>query len=79
MLAQLNVSIEKKLIDKLDALKEKTKVSKKALVEQALQLLFKQYEVMEKMYAEGAVDQNFIQMTEAVMNRHDEALKKLKD
>lgn len=79
MLAQLNVSVERKLIDKLDALKEKTKVSKKALVEQALQLLFKQYEVKGKMYAEGAVDQNFIQMTEAVMNRHDEALKKLKD
>lgn len=77
MLAQLNVSVEKKLIDRLDALKEKTKVSKKALVEQALQLLMKQHESFEHYYDKGAVSQNFIKLADSAMQDYGSALKKL--
>jgi len=77
MLAQLNVSVEKKLIDRLDALKEKTKVSKKALVEQALQLLMKQHEAFEHYYDGGAVSQNFIKLADSAMKEYGPALKKL--
>ena len=77
MLAQLNVSVEKKLIDRLDALKEKTKVSKKALVEQALQLLSEKYDQANKYYDAGYVTDNFLKVADSVMDRYDATMKKL--
>jgi len=77
MLAQLNVSVEKKLIDRLDALKEKTKVSKKALVEQALQLLMTQYDQSSKFYESGYVSENFMKIAENIMDEYDGTMKKL--
>ena len=77
MLAQLNVSVEKKLIDRLDALKEKTKVSKKALVEQALQLLMKQYDQSSQFYDSGYVSENFMKIAENIMDEYDGTMKKL--
>ena len=77
MLAQLNVSVEKKLIDRLDALKEKTKVSKKALVEQALQLLMTQYDQSSQFYDSGYVSENFMKIAENIMDEYDSTMKKL--
>ena len=77
MLAQLNVSIEKKLADRLDVLKEKTKVSKKALVEQALQLLMEKHAQASQFYDAGYVSENFIKIAENIMNKYDVTMKKL--
>ena len=74
---QLNAEIDAKLLNDLEELKNKTKVSKKALVEQAIRLLLEQYRSMTAVYKNGIVDQQFMSMVSEVMKQYDQTMKKL--
>ena len=74
---QLNAQIDSKLLNALDDLKDKTKVSKKALVEQAIRLLLEQHRSMSAVYKNGVVDANFITMIDQSMKPYDQTMKKL--
>ena len=74
---QLNAEIDAKLLDDLEDLKNKTKVSKKALVEQAIRLLLEQYRSLTAVYKNGIVDQQFMSMVGEVMKQYDPTMKKL--
>ena len=74
---QLNAEIDSKLLNELEELKNKTKVSKKALVEQAIRLLLEQYRSMTAVYKNGIVDQQFMMMVDTAMKQYDQTMKKL--
>ncbi len=74
---QLNAEIDAKLLNELEELKNKTKVSKKALVEQAIRLLLEQYRSMTAVYKNGIVDQQFMMMVDTAMKQYDQTMKKL--
>jgi metal-responsive CopG/Arc/MetJ family transcriptional regulator len=52
---QLNVEIDPKLLDALEDLKKRTRVPKRALVEQALRMLVEQYHSMAAVYKNWSV------------------------
>ena len=74
---QLNAEIDAKLLNELEELKNKTKVSKKALVEQAIRLLLEQYRSITAVYKNGIVDQQFMMMVDTAMKQYDQTMKKL--
>ena len=74
---QLNAQIDAGLLNQLDELKEKTRVPKKALIEQAIRLLLEQYKSLSAVYKGGVVDQQFMSMMDSVMKQYDETMKKL--
>ena len=74
---QLNVEIAAKLLNDLEDLKKRTKVSKRALVEQALRLLIEQYRTMAAVYKNGVVDNQFVMMVNETMKQYGQAMKKL--
>lgn len=74
---QLNVEIDAKLIDDLEDLKKRTKVPKRALVEQALRMLVEQYRSMAAVYKNGIVDNQFVAMVNETMKQYGQAMKKL--
>lgn len=74
---QLNTAIDSKLIDELEELKKKTKVPKRALVEEAIRLLLEQYRSLTSVYKNGVVDKQFIGMVETAMKQYDQTMKKL--
>ncbi len=74
---QLNSTIDAKLADELELLKEKTKVPKKALIEEAIRLLLQQYRSLTAIYKNGAVDKQFIEMVNDKMKQYDQTMKKL--
>ena len=74
---QLNVEIDAKLLNDLEDLKKRTKVSKRALVEQSLRLLIEQYRTMAAVYKNGVVDNHFVMMVNETMQQYGQAIKKL--
>ena len=74
---QLNVEIDAKLLSDLEDLKKRTKVSKRALVEQSLRLLIEQYRTMAAVYKNGVVDNQFVMMVNETMKQYGQAMKKL--
>ena len=74
---QLNAEIDAKLLNDLEELKNKTKVSKRALVEQSLRLLIEQYRTMSAVYKNGVVDNQFVMMVNETMRQYGQAMKKL--
>ena len=74
---QLNTSIDAKLLNELDELKNKTQVPKRALVEQAIRLLLQQYRSLSAVYKNGVVDQQFMLMADSAMKQYDNTMKKL--
>ena len=74
---QLNSTIDAKLLDELEQLKEKTKVPKKALIEEAIRLLIQQYRAMTAVYKDGVVDKQFIALVDEKMKQYDQTMKKL--
>jgi hypothetical protein len=74
---QLNVENNTKMLNYLEDLKKRTKVSKRALVEQAVRLLIEQYRTMATVYKNGVVDNQFIMMVNETMKQYGQAMKKL--
>jgi len=74
---QLNVEIDAKLLSDLEDVKQRTKVSKRALVEQAIRILVDQYRSMAAVYKNGVVDAQFIAMVDQTMRQYNQAMKKL--
>lgn len=73
---QLNVEIDAKLLGDLEDLKRRTKVSKRALVEQAIRMIVGQYQSMASVYKNGIVDNQFMMMVDQSVKQYGQALKK---
>ena len=74
---QLNVEIDTNLLNDLEDLKKRTRVSKRALVEQAIRLLIEQYRSMASVYKNGVVDHQFVMMVNETMKQYGQVMKKL--
>lgn len=74
---QLNSVVDAKLLAELEQLKEKTKVPKKVLIEEAIRLLLQQYKSLTAVYKEGIVDKQFVGIVDETMKRYDQTMRKL--
>ena len=74
---QLNSTIDAKLVAQLEQLKEKTKVPKKALIEEAIRLLLQQHRSLTAVYKNGVADNQFIAMVDEKMKQYDQTMRKL--
>lgn len=79
MTVQLATRVDSKTKAVLDRLHRKTHLPIRQLTETAIVLLEEYYRQLQTSYREGAVDNDFINLLEQSMKKHDKTYQKLAD